>query len=84
MKTIRMLRSVYVEGDIMLGGLFPVHEAGRNSTQCGAIKAEQGLQRMTAMLYALKLVNEDPKILPGVRLGAQILDSWLVLNIHLF
>ncbi|KAI6175835.1 7 transmembrane receptor [Aphelenchoides bicaudatus] len=69
------LRSVLVEGDIMLGGLFPVHEAGRNSTQCGAIKADQGLQRMTAMLYALKLVNEDKKILPGVRLGAQILDS---------
>ncbi|KAI6234680.1 hypothetical protein M3Y99_00787400 [Aphelenchoides fujianensis] len=62
--------------DIMLGGLFPIHEAGRNATQCGGIKADQGLQRMIAMVYALKLVNDDPLILPGIRLGAQILDTW--------
>lgn len=56
-------------------GLFPIHKSGRNNTQCGAIKADQGLQRMAAMLYALKLVNEDPDILPGIKLGAQILDT---------
>lgn len=43
------LRSVLVEGDVMLGGLFPVHEAGRSNSQCGAIKPDQGLQRMIAM-----------------------------------
>jgi hypothetical protein len=74
--SVNGLRNVLVEGDIMLGGLFPIHEAGRNATQCGGIKADQGLQRMTAMLYALKLVNDDPMILPGIRLGAQILDTW--------
>ncbi|KAI6187146.1 Metabotropic glutamate receptor 6 [Aphelenchoides besseyi] len=72
---VTALRNVLVEGDIMLGGLFPIHEAGRNATQCGGIKADQGLQRMAAMLYALKIVNEDPTILPGIRLGAQILDT---------
>lgn len=63
-------------GDILLGGLFPIHAGGRNASQCGRIKADQGVQRMVAMLYALDTINEDQLILPGIRLGAQILDTW--------
>lgn len=70
------IRQILVPGDIVLGGLFPIHEAGLNATQCGRIKADQGVQRMVAMLYALEAVNNDPNILPGIRLGAQILDTW--------
>lgn len=70
-------RQVLVPGKIILGGLFPVHEAGRNaSTQCGRIKADQGVQRLVAMLFALDAINRNPNILPGIQLGAQILDTW--------
>ena len=73
---VETIRQIYLPGDIVLGGLFPIHEAGRNGTQCGKIKANQGVQRMVAMLYALDEVNQNSEILPGITLGAQILDSW--------
>lgn len=41
--------SVFIDGDIMLGGLFPVHER-RGSVPCGAIQADRGIQRMEAMV----------------------------------
>lgn len=69
------VRQVYSSGDIILGGLFPVHEAGRNGSECGILKAAQGVQRLQAMLYALELLNKDDTILPGIALGAQILDT---------
>ncbi|CAG9531572.1 unnamed protein product, partial [Cercopithifilaria johnstoni] len=68
-------RQVFLKGDIMLGGLFPVHEAGLNGSECGVLKAAQGVQRLQAMIYALDLVNNDETILPGIVLGAQILDT---------
>ncbi|KAI1726295.1 receptor family ligand binding region domain-containing protein [Ditylenchus destructor] len=69
-------RQVLLPGDIILGGLFPIHEAGRNATmQCGRIKADQGVQRMVAMLFALEHINSNSKLLPGIQLGAQILDT---------
>uniref|UniRef100_A0AC34Q211 G-protein coupled receptors family 3 profile domain-containing protein n=1 Tax=Panagrolaimus sp. JU765 TaxID=591449 RepID=A0AC34Q211_9BILA len=69
------VRQVYLEGDIMIGGLFPIHEAGRNASQCGRIKADQGVQRMVAMLFTLEAINKNPHVLPGIKLGAQILDT---------
>lgn len=69
-------RQVFLKGDIMLGGLFPVHEAGLNGSECGILKAAQGVQRLQAMIYALDLVNSDNTTLPGIVLGAQILDTW--------
>lgn len=72
------VRQIFLEGDIMLGGLFPIHEAGRNTSQCGKIKADQGVQRMVAMLFTLESINQNPRLLPNIKLGAQILDSWFV------
>ncbi|CAJ0932728.1 unnamed protein product, partial [Mesorhabditis belari] len=69
------VRQVLVPGQIVLGGLFPIHEAGRNGTGCGRIKAEQGLQRMAAMLYAVEDINRRREILPAASIGAQILDT---------
>lgn len=34
-------------------------------------KADQGVQRMVAMLYALEAINADDALLPGIRLGAR-------------
>uniref|UniRef100_A0AC35U9C6 G_PROTEIN_RECEP_F3_4 domain-containing protein n=1 Tax=Rhabditophanes sp. KR3021 TaxID=114890 RepID=A0AC35U9C6_9BILA len=75
MPIVLPIREVYIEGDIILGGLFPIHAAGRNGQSCGKIKADQGVQRMLAMIYALGEINKDQSILPGIRLGAQIFDT---------
>ncbi|CAB3409053.1 unnamed protein product [Caenorhabditis bovis] len=70
------VKQVTVPGQIVLGGLFPIHEAGRNGThQCGKIKADQGVQRMVAMLFALENINRERQLLPQASLGAQILDT---------
>ena len=33
---------IYIDGDLILGGLFPMHEAGMNDEDCGDIKEEKG------------------------------------------
>ncbi|NXL13216.1 GRM7 protein, partial [Setophaga kirtlandii] len=67
--------SIRLEGDITLGGLFPVHANGHPNSPCGLIKKENGIHRLEAMLYALDQINSDPDLLPNVTLGARILDT---------
>uniref|UniRef100_A0A2K5QF72 Glutamate metabotropic receptor 2 n=1 Tax=Cebus imitator TaxID=2715852 RepID=A0A2K5QF72_CEBIM len=64
-----------MEGDLVLGGLFPVHQKGGPAEDCGPVNEHRGIQRLEAMLFALDRINRDPHLLPGVRLGAHILDS---------
>ncbi|XP_059571394.1 metabotropic glutamate receptor 2 [Alligator mississippiensis] len=68
-------KEISMEGDLVIGGLFPVHEKGRASEDCGKINEHRGIQRLEAMLFALDEINKDPTILPGVTLGAHILDT---------
>ncbi|XP_033711926.2 uncharacterized protein [Tursiops truncatus] len=67
--------SIRIEGDVTLGGLFPVHAKGPSGVPCGDIKRENGIHRLEAMLYALDQINSDPNPLPNVTLGARILDT---------
>ncbi|KAJ6616196.1 hypothetical protein lerEdw1_015098 [Lerista edwardsae] len=67
--------SIRLEGDLTLGGLFPVHAKGPAGEPCGDIKRENGIHRLEAMLYALDQINSDPELLPNVTLGARILDT---------
>ncbi|XP_064488692.1 metabotropic glutamate receptor-like [Ornithodoros turicata] len=64
----------HVPGDIILGGLFPIHEKGSKS-RCGKINKDRGIQRLEAMLFAIDRINEDPHLLNGIRLGTTILDT---------
>lgn len=64
-----------MDGDLVIGGLFPVHEKGVGSEDCGKINEHRGIQRLEAMLFALDEINKDGSILPGVKLGAHILDT---------
>lgn len=66
-----------INGDIILGGIFPMHEqiSGQPDYPCGAVKEEKGIQRLEAMLYALDEINKSPDLLPNVTLGALIIDS---------
>ncbi|MGH0169125.1 UNVERIFIED_CONTAM: hypothetical protein FKN15_056109 [Acipenser sinensis] len=67
--------SIRVEGDLTLGGLFPVHARGLSGEPCGDIKKENGIHRLEAMMYALDQINSDPDLLPNITLGARILDT---------
>ncbi|KAH8385424.1 hypothetical protein KR009_002228, partial [Drosophila setifemur] len=66
--------SVSLPGDIILGGLFPVHEKG-DGAPCGPKVYNRGVQRLEAMLYAIDRVNNDSTILPGITIGVHILDT---------
>ncbi|XP_062400749.1 glutamate receptor, metabotropic 2a [Sardina pilchardus] len=68
-------REIVVEGDLVMGGLFPVHHKGEGMEDCGRINAQRGIQRLEAMLLALDEINRDDHILPGLTLGAHILDT---------
>ncbi|XP_017335907.2 glutamate receptor, metabotropic 2a [Ictalurus punctatus] len=68
-------KEILIEGDLVIGGLFPVHQKGEGAEDCGRINAQRGIQRLEAMLLALDEINRDNRILPGVTLGAHILDT---------
>ncbi|KAF7210290.1 metabotropic glutamate receptor 4 isoform X2 [Nothobranchius furzeri] len=69
------LNSIRIDGDISLGGLFPVHARGNDGKACGELKKEKGIHRLEAMLFALDRINNDNELLPNVTLGARILDT---------
>lgn len=63
------------EGDVMLGGLFPVHQKGEGDIPCGIINADRGIQRVEAMLFTLDRINADNSILQDIKLGTTIFDT---------
>ena len=66
--------SIAIDGDIILGGLVPVHAAGEN-TPCGPINERLGIQRLEAMLYAVDQVNKNSSLLGNVTLGLDVYDT---------
>ncbi|XP_057342026.1 metabotropic glutamate receptor 3-like isoform X2 [Microplitis mediator] len=66
---------VNVTGDITLGALFPVHKKGTNGESCGKIQFEDGIQPLEAMLFTVQQINQNPGILPGIKLGVLAFDS---------
>lgn len=67
-------KAVIVPGDIILGGLFPVHEKGER-TACGPQIYHRGVQRLEAMMFAVDEINRNANILPNISLGVHILDT---------
>lgn len=65
--------SAVVEGDLVLGGLMMVHER-EDTVTCGPVMPQGGIQALEAMLYTLDMLN-DREIVPGVKIGAHILDD---------
>ncbi|XP_017752986.1 PREDICTED: uncharacterized protein LOC108545732 [Eufriesea mexicana] len=65
--------SAVVEGDLVLGGLMMVHER-EDTITCGPVMPQGGVQALEAMLYTLDRLN-DREIVPGVKIGAHILDD---------
>ncbi|XP_077121042.1 metabotropic glutamate receptor 8 isoform X2 [Ranitomeya variabilis] len=67
--------SIRVEGDVILGGLFPVHSRGERGVPCGELKKEKGIHRLEAMMYAIDQINKDQDLLPNITVGVRILDT---------
>ena len=59
-------------GDIVLGGLFPIHQ--NENGKCGQI-LDLGIQRQEAMVFAIQRINSDQVLLPNLTLGFEIRDT---------
>ncbi|XP_026504717.1 metabotropic glutamate receptor 3 isoform X1 [Terrapene carolina triunguis] len=68
-------KEIKIEGDLVLGGLFPINEKGTGTEECGRINEDRGIQRLEAMLFAIDEINRDNYLLPGIKLGVHILDT---------
>ena len=66
-------KEAVVEGDLILGGLMMVHER-EDSITCGPVMPQGGVQALETMLYTLDWVNKR-HLVPGVKIGAHILDD---------
>lgn len=67
-------------GDIIIGGLIPVHFSPNfaphpGNSSCRGAFHRRGYKGVEAMLYAVKLINSDPTLLPRVTLGVDIKDT---------
>lgn len=67
-------REAVIEGDLVLGGLMMVHERSDNMT-CGPVMPQGGVQALETMLYTLDIINNELRLIPGVTVGAHILDD---------
>lgn len=92
---------ISIPGEIVLGGIFPIHQKGKLpvpcivsplinwhssgtnirskngdlKSLCGALNKDRGVQRVEAMLFAIDKINNDPSLLPNIKVGAIILDT---------
>lgn len=69
-------REAFQAGDLILGGLFPVHSYCPNSChdKCGDLRSYDAVYFTEAMIYAIDEANRNSDILPGISLGFKILD----------
>ncbi|KAM7536530.1 hypothetical protein Aperf_G00000087319 [Anoplocephala perfoliata] len=70
---------VRINGDIMIGALFPIHEQPTVNTafsrQCGNVREHYGIHRIEFLLKTIHEINQNEAILPGIKLGVDARDS---------
>ncbi|XP_038077741.1 metabotropic glutamate receptor 3-like [Patiria miniata] len=65
------------EGDLMIGGLIPLHYTNLSDDGlCSPLRSIKALREVEAMVYAINWINRNHTILPGVRLGYHIRDTF--------
>lgn len=62
------------EGDVILAGLFSIHDKTAND-ECDTNVNPQQLANAEAMVYAIEQVNNNPFLLPNISLGYRIFDT---------
>ena len=68
-------KPAFVPGDVIVGGFFSVHSAGKTSMTCGAINKVDGPELVEAFLYGLKNAADLNLWRGSVRLGAIAFDD---------
>lgn len=63
----------HIEGDVLIGCLFPIHRQIAGTDSCGEIWEQYGIQRTEMALKTLRRINEEG-MLP-FRLGMSVRDS---------
>lgn len=64
----------HIPGDVLIGGIFSIHNRGKLPFTCGSINLED-IQAMMAFRYAIENIkNHFPQILPGISIGAVYSD----------
>ena len=72
--------NIYRPGDLIIGGLFPVHftpseEYHPGETLCNGTFYPRGYRGVQSLLFAVELVNNRTDLLPGIRLGVDVKDT---------
>lgn len=69
--------AILTPGDILFGGLFPIHTGTATNTtkQCMKLDHERGIHRLEAMLYAIDVINSNSSFLPARSIGVNIRDT---------
>ena len=67
-------QAAHIPGKITLGGLFPIHSQDKNGN-CRIINGILGIQRLEAIMYDIRRINPENKILPGITLGMSAFDT---------
>ncbi|GAB1608014.1 metabotropic glutamate receptor 3-like [Argonauta hians] len=75
----------HIPGDVLIGGIFSIHNKGKLPFTCGSVNLED-IQALMAFRYAIKNIKTHfPKIIPGISIGAVYSDvcenSGLIENI---
>ena len=69
-----IVHGAYKNGDVILGGLFNVHQLQENSDgRCGKLNTK-GLGRAQAMIFAIETINRNLSLLPNITLGYDLRD----------
>ena len=64
---------LYKQGDVILGGLFPLHLAKENGS-CSTLRSNV-LMYAEAMVFAIEEINKNGTLLPNITLGYDIRDT---------
>ncbi|GFR28974.1 metabotropic glutamate receptor 7 [Trichonephila clavata] len=66
-------KTIEMEGDIILGGIMSIHD--KYEDVCGPLMPKGSIQELEAILFTIDKVNARENFLPGIKLGAFIMDD---------